>query len=158
MDGIHKVGGGVNVRVYVGVHIEVNGGVGSGVGVGRIPMRVSFMVGLVRVGSGRMGVSWSGIRGVSGWCYILIITPFPPPDHVFLFPPLSTSSPSPLPYSYPSPILVPNSIFQFSIFQCSIPNSNFQFFNVQYDYHLYSTPTSPSIPLPSSCFYMFVCM
>ena len=45
--------------VYVGVHIEVNGGVGSGVGVGRIPMRVSFMVGLglVRVGSGRMGVS-----------------------------------------------------------------------------------------------------
>ena len=54
-----RLGGGVNVRVYVGVHIEVNGGVGSGVGVGRIPMRVSFMVGLglVRVGSGRMGVS-----------------------------------------------------------------------------------------------------
>ena len=65
-----RLGGGGNVRVYVGVHIEVNGGVGSGVGVGRIPMRVSFMVGLVRVGSGRMGVSWSGIRGVSGWCYI----------------------------------------------------------------------------------------
>ena len=49
-----------------GTYVGVDGGVGSGVGGGRISMRVSFMVGLVGVGSGRMGESWSGIRGVFG--------------------------------------------------------------------------------------------